>query len=343
MNILFILCIIFGTVIMVYLMSLIDLSRLISGVDDEKEREKENDINAWLMLVFGAAYLLSVVYMMWKYEPYLLPVSASEHGVTIDNLMTLNWWILGVVFFATHILLFWFAYKYKFSKDRRAFFYPENNKLELIWTVIPTIVLAVVIYTGLKAWNDITQSDNDDGMVVEVYGKQFDWTARYSGKDNVLGASNFRMIADDNPLGVDRNDKASKDDIITREIHLPKGIPVEFKFNSRDVIHSAYFPHFRAQMNCVPGMTTSFYMVPTITTEEMREITGNKDFNYILLCNKICGVAHFNMKMNVVVEEPAEFKKWLRNEKLVFQEVEDVEEEIDTPAETSEDLAAIVE
>lgn len=342
MSILFILCVIFGVIIIVYLMSLVDLSRRIIDVDDTVERERENNMNAWMMLIFGVVYFASVIYMVIKFQPQMLPVSASEHGVIIDNLMTLNWIILFIVFFATHALLFYFGYKYKFSKDRRAYFYPDNHKLELIWTIIPTIVLAVIIYTGLKAWNDITQNVPDDGMVVEVYGKQFDWTARYSGKDNTLGRSNFRLIADDNPLGVDRKDAASADDIITREIHLAKGVPVDFKFNSRDVIHSAYFPHFRAQMNCVPGMVTSFYFVPTITTEEMRKITGNENFDYVLLCNKICGVAHFNMQMKVVVDEPEDFVKWLRNEKLVFQDsgTETEDEAVETKEE-AEDLAEV--
>jgi cytochrome c oxidase subunit II len=88
-----------------------------------------------------------------------------------------------------------------------------------------------------------------------------------------------------------------------------------FQFNSRDVIHSAYFPHFRTQMNCVPGMNTSFYMEPSISTAEMRGITKNDKFDYVLLCNKVCGVAHYNMKMKVVVDEPADFKAWLKGEK----------------------------
>ena len=135
--------------------------------------------------------------------------------------------------------------------------------------------------------------------------------------DNKLGRSYYKLISDDNPLGIDYSDPAAKDDIITKgnEMHLPKGVPIQFEFNSRDVIHSAYFPHFRTQMNCVPGMDTTFLHGATITTNEMRGITKNEKFDYVLLCNKICGVAHYNMKMKVVVDEPAEFKNWLKGEK----------------------------
>jgi cytochrome c oxidase subunit 2 len=160
-------------------------------------------------------------------------------------------------------------------------------------------------------------------MHVQVYGYQFNWIARYAGADNKLGRSNYRLITNDNPLGLDYSDPATKDDIITRgnEMRIPKGKPVLFHFNSRDVIHSAYFPHLRTQMNCVPGMTTKFYVEPTITTTEMRTITKNDKFNYVLLCNKICGVAHYNMKMNLVIDEPAAFDNWLKGEKPAMEGV----------------------
>ena len=165
---------------------------------------------------------------------------------------------------------------------------------------------------------DITAPAPKEAMVIEVYGKQFDWTARYSGGDNTLGRSNFKLITDDNQLGVDSLDENGKDDKITRELHLPVGSKVIFKFHSRDVLHSAYFPHLRAQMNCVPGMTTEFFVEPTITTDSMRLITGNPKFDYVLLCNKICGVAHYNMRMKMVIEPADDFKKWYKTQPYVF-------------------------
>jgi cytochrome c oxidase subunit 2 len=247
----------------------------------------------------------------------MLPESASKHGVQTDFLLNINFLVIGIVFVITQALLFWFVYKYRNDKSRRALFYPDNHKLEIIWTVVPTIVLSALIVTGLNEWNKMTQGHPDDGMKVQVYGYQFNWIARYAGADNELGRSYYKLITDDNPLGIDFSDPAAKDDIITKgnEMRLPKGVPVLFQFNSRDVIHSAYFPHFRTQMNCVPGMNTSFYMEPTITTNEMRSITKNEKFDYVLLCNKICGVAHYNMKMTVVVDEPEAFKNWLKGEK----------------------------
>jgi len=252
----------------------------------------------------------------------MLTVSASEHGIELDNLLWWNFGVIGLVFFITQIALFWFAYKYRFRKERRAYFYHENHKVELIWTIIPTIVLSVLIVTGLAPWNRITQSEHTDGMKVEIYGYQFNWLARYAGKDNTLGASSYLNINDENALGVDFKDPASADDIMTKstaEMHLPVGIPIDMVFHAREVLHSAYFPHLRAQMNCVPGMTTKFYFKPILTTEEMRKITKNEKFDYVLLCNKVCGVAHYTMKMKLVIESPEDFKRWLKGEKKVVE------------------------
>jgi cytochrome c oxidase subunit 2 len=157
-----------------------------------------------------------------------------------------------------------------------------------------------------------------EGLKIQVYAKQFDFTARYAGIDKNLGRSNFRLISDVNSLGVDSLDKFASDDIISKELVMPKGAEIELVINSRDVIHSVYLPHFRVQMNAVPGMTTRFSFKPTMTTAEMQKETKNPKFEYVMLCNKVCGVAHYNMKMPVRVVEMAEYQNWLKMQPLVF-------------------------
>jgi len=131
-----------------------------------------------------------------------------------------------------------------------------------------------------------------------------------------LGQANIEYIEGVNALGIDATDPNSTDDkVVKGEFHIPKGIPVQFVFRSQDVMHSAYMPHFRAQMNVVPGLKTQFNFTPTKTTAEMREITNNEEFNYILLCNKICGAAHYNMQMDIVVDTPEDYAKWLTEQK----------------------------
>lgn len=318
MNFLIFIAVLLGVLVLVRLMSVMQLVSALTGDDDEDESLKDNKLNAFYMLGFMIVGLILVVYITIRYNPLTLPVAASIHGVETDNLLNWNFLVIGVVFFITQVALFWFVYKYQYRKGDRAYYYPHNNKLEFIWTIIPTIVLSALIVTGLASWNKMTQSNYKDGMVVEVYGKQFQWLIRYAGADNKLGASNFRKVNPMNTVGVDSLDKASADDRMAAELHMPVNQPMQFYFHSADVIHSAYFPHFRAQMNCVPGMTTEFYFVPTITTAKMREITGNPKFDYVLLCNKICGNAHFNMNVKIIVESKEEFSKWIKTQNLVF-------------------------
>lgn len=299
-----------------YLVRVFELAQSLKGKRSEEITDKDNQNMAKVMLGLLVFLFGFTIWQLNEYGSKLLPEAASIHGVETDKLLNFNFAIIWIVFVLTQFLLFWFAYKYYGRKNNRASYFPHSNKLEMIWTVIPAIVLAVIIIFGLKTWNKITEPAAAESTIVQIYSKQFDWTARYAGKDNVLGESNYKLITASNELGMVADNKEGQDDIIVKnELHLPVNKEVEFKFNSRDVIHSAYFPHFRAQMNCVPGMTTMFHFTPTITTAEMRAKTGNDKFDYILLCNKICGNSHYNMQMTIIVETEEEYNKWLSEKK----------------------------
>jgi len=356
------------------------------------------------VLVLG---MIGVWYELKYHGVYLkLGNSASEHGSTYDSMF---YWTFGFTFFVfvvTEVLLFYFMFRYRYSEKRKALYHFHNNKLEVIWTIVPSIVLTFLVLRGFNTWSKITTDIPKDSQEIEVFAYQFGWKARYAGDDKELGNSNFNFISGTNPLGIaedaaikelvvelegevekiklkqqtasdsikvwkakyDRmvstglnrtypeefkavkdqyndaisgsyerqlekdlkrkktalsriteyhkdkdffNGKAS-DDKITTEIVLVKDKPYLFKFRARDVIHSAYMPDFRVQMNCVPGMPTQFAFTPTMTTEEARGIKGNKEFDYYLYCNKICGGAHYNMKIKVtVVGSEAEYQTWL--------------------------------
>lgn len=309
--------------------------------------DKDNTMNGYLMMGFLAfIYVITIIsFAKWGDLP-LLSNSASEHGPTIDNLMIVSLVIIFFVQTVTQFLLHYFAFKYKGEKGKKALFFADNNKLEAIWTIIPVIVLAGLIIYGLNTWINIMGVDeSDDPLVVELYAQQFNWKARYGGNDNTLGKANVRLIDIDkaNILGLDEADPNAQDDIITTELHLPVGKPVLFKMRSQDVLHSAYMPHFRAQMNCVPGMITQFGFTPTVTTADMRktpeivdkvnninkirsekskELTAKGsdalepyEFDYLLLCNKICGKSHYNMQMKIVVETQEEYDAWIKEQK----------------------------
>ena len=305
---------------------ILKVSELVATSKGEKiyeVTEKEGKAQGLLLLLFMFAYFGFFIWQVYKWWGLRLPVSASEHGEGYDSLMNVTLWFITPVFFITHVALFWFSYKYAFSSKRKADYFTHSNKLEIIWTTVPSVALAVLILYGLSQWNTIMKpiASEEDHVLIELYAKQFDWTARYAGEDGSLGRANFKLIEGTNALGVDTTDeKAADDRIVKGEFHLPVGKPVQFVFRAQDVMHSAYMPHFRAQMNCVPGLKTQFNFVPKITTKEMKEITQNEDFQYILLCNKICGAAHYNMQMDIIVESQEDYEKWLSEQKKFAQQ-----------------------
>ncbi len=490
MKLLILLVVVLGLVAAVQLSKVYQLSISLRGKREEDISEADNRLNGGAFLAFMAVFYASFIYLLVYYGSYGTP-PATEHGVAVDQLMNFNMAIIFTVFFIVNTLLFWFAAKYYYRADRKARFFAHDNRLELVWTVIPSIVLAVIIAFGLRTWNQMTGDAADDAMRVELYSKQFDWTARYPGNDGEFGLANYNLITPMNALGIvtadgieealeeiegkiakveqeisyekghllaerealvaqlagddhghggqghddhgdhghddhadheghdhaDHGDhghghddhadhghddgalkavlvariheieemlasdkvtiltdasyeakedklyrlqrhrqriqeirefdfdgnlsawEAGMDDrIVKGEFHLPVGQEVEFVFRSRDVIHSAYMPAFRAQMNTVPGVPTRFKMTPTITTDSMRTVLNDPEFDYVLLCNKVCGAAHFNMQMKVIVETEEKYAAWLaEQDEFLVKEGSD-ELEMDQAVTTEESI-----
>jgi len=322
-----------------------ELSQL-KNESTEIATDKDNKYNGYMLFAFLIFIYAITIFSFAKYGKFLLPEAASAHGAEVDYLMLVSMIIIFIVQTFTQALLYYFGYKYRGEKGKKALFYADNDRLEFIWTIIPVIVLAGLILWGLYTWTNIMDiNDEDDPLIVELYAQQFNWTARYAGDDNVLGGANVRMIDIDraNVMGLDEADTYGSDDVIVKELHLPVGRKVNFKMRSQDVLHSAYMPHFRAQMNCVPGMTTEFSFTPIYTTEEMRqntdvvekvkrtniiraekaastgEVLDPWEFDYVLLCNKICGKSHYNMQMKIIVESEEDYNAWLASQQT-FQE-----------------------
>ncbi len=314
---------------------------------------KDNDFHGKLMFAFLAFIYLVTIFSFVSYTKVLLPEAASEHGKTYDTLFFVSFALIMIVQIITQALLHYFSYKYRGLKETKAEFITHNNRLEFVWTIIPAIVLFGLILYGMTTWSQIMNFEEDeDALVIELYAQQWNWKARYAGADNVLGDANVRFLNDYdglNSVGIDSSDPNGLDDIVvTQEFHLPVDRKVIFKFRSQDVLHSAYMPHFRAQMNCVPGMITEFSFTPTITTADMRmnadvvdkvnrinkiryensqeliakgeESLDPYQFDYLLLCAKICGASHYNMQMKIIVESEKDFNKWINNQKT-FSEI----------------------
>ncbi|MEW5674810.1 cytochrome c oxidase subunit II [Flavobacterium enshiense] len=338
------------------LTKIFDLTQIGAKNSDDSEiaTDKDNNINGYLMFAFLVFIYLTTIYCCVKFGDLpLMSNSASEHGPDYDRLMWISMILIFIVQTITQALLHYFAFKYRGKQGNKALYFADNDKLEFIWTIIPVIVLAGLILYGLYAWTNIMFVDEKEGdpIFVELYAKQFSWEARYAGEDGVLGKANVRYIEGVNTLGVDLSDPNAQDDKQVQELHLPVGRKIIFKMRSQDVLHSAYMPHFRAQMNCVPGMVTQFSFTPTMTTDQMRQLPEMMDkvarinkiraknsvalvaegktalepytFDYLLLCNKICGASHFNMQMKIVVESEADYKKWLSEKATLSKTVKE--------------------
>jgi len=325
----------------------------VGNVSDDSEiaNDKDNNVNGYLMFAFVGFIYVFTIYSLYAWGEFVLGTPASEHGKEVDSLMAISMALIFFVQTVTQFLLHYFAFKYRGKEGQKALYFADNNKLEAIWTIIPVIVLAGLIMYGLYTWNNIMfvdEEDKQDAIVIELYAKQFGWEARYAGDDKTLGKANVRLIEGINTLGVDLADPAAQDDKVVTELHLPVGKKIIFKMRSQDVLHSAYMPHFRAQMNCVPGMITQFSFTPSVTTADMRNdeaIVAKVDkinkirtknsaklvaeggtaldpytFDYLLLCNKICGASHYNMQMKIVVDTPEEYKAWLAEKPTLTQQ-----------------------
>lgn len=369
--------IILGVIAIAQLVRMYELSSKLRNRREEDIPNRDNRLNATLLLVFMFAFFASVLYLFVEFGFTGRGEAASVHGKSTDWLMDLNLLIITAVFFLTNALLFGFAFKYVRKPGVKAYWFPHDNRLELVWTVVPAIVLAVIIILGLRSWNEQTDKSSNEAIRIELFSKQFDWTVRMSGDDNTLGYFDYKLTNENNPLALlttktiqdaidsmensttgihaleaklndpklifvpeDHDlmvkdlarkermirmlyqlkarhnsalDARAMDDIVFNAndtLYLCKGQDYEFNFRSKDVIHSALMPHFRAQMNTVPGMTTRFKFIPTITTAEMRDKMHNPKFNYVLMCNKICGSSHYKMKLMIVVLDKPAYKKW---------------------------------
>lgn len=283
----------------------------------ERSEQDTNKVNAWLLILFLIAGLVAVYCCNMALKSKLLPEAASIQGKAIDHMMWVTLIITGIVFVVTQVMLFVFSFLFRSRPGHTAQYISaysiKNNRLEIAWTSATMLVLLILVVVGLRQWFKITGPAPRDAMIVEVTGKQFDWIFRYPGADGELGKKNYQLVdaAKSNPLGQLWKDPRNRDDIVqTTTMHLVVNRPVKLLINSQDVIHDVGLPYFRLKMDAVPGVPTTLWFTPTITTRKMQQITDNPNFVYELACDQLCGNAHYAMRATVIVETQAEFDRW---------------------------------
>ncbi len=332
-------------VILIQIGKISDLSSNILG--EEKYEERNNAKQAFWLLVFMVVFLVGTIWSALHFKNQLLgygPLkAASEHGSMIDDVFNTTLIPTGIIFVITHILLFWYAYKYHKRRGHRAKFISHNNTLELLWTIVPVIVMTFLVVKGMIVWNKVMPDIDSDTQYLEIEatGYQFAWDIRYPGPDGVLGNKDYRLIDPaNNSLGIDWSDPASHDDVIlggTDMIVLPVDTTIRVRITSKDVLHNFYLPHFRVKMDAVPGLPTYFVFRPTKTTAEFRKELKKypewnepydpedpksnprwKEFNFELACAELCGVGHYSMRRVVKIVTQDEYKAWEKDLKATY-------------------------
>ncbi len=294
---------------------------------EKKTLEQNNRINGFLFIAFLVLGLIGVYWCHEMFKGRVLHDAASDHGVKIDNMLYITVLITGVVFFITQITLFWFAFRYQYSEKRTAYYYPHNNRLEVIWTVVPAIALTVLVGLGLYYWFQITGDAPEKSQIVEITGKQFGWVYRYAGRDGVFGKKYYKFIDEgkNNPLGMIWEDKAGQDDVVQSggEMYVVVNKPVKLIIGSRDVIHDVGLAHFRMKMDAVPGTPTTMWFTPLYTTGEMKVKTDNPDFEYEISCDQMCGKGHYTMRGIIKVVSQDEYNLWAAKQKSAYAQVQE--------------------
>ena len=252
------------------------------------------------MFVAIALALLVVGSVLFHYlSPWYFTPIASNWD-TIDETVTITFWVTGFVFVAINLFMAYCVLRYRYQKGRLAHYEPENKKLELALILATTVGVIAMLAPGLFVWAKFVEVPKD-AAVFEVMGKQWHWGFRFPGADGVLGTVDAKYVSDENPFGINPDDPTGQDDVLiaSPEVHLPMGKPFKALLRSVDVLHDFTVPQFRVKMDLVPGLVTYVWFTPIRT--------GTFD----ILCEELCGIAHFTMRGKVVVEEESAFKEWL--------------------------------
>lgn len=336
------LCVILLAVFIVQIGKARELASIVRN--DPAEQDEINKFQAGLGMIFMVVFLASCVISFIYYIPTTLGwgpnIAASAHGSEVDYLFNLTLFFTSIVFVLTHIALFWFTWKYKGKQGKIGLYWAHNETLEMVWMIIPSVIMTFLVVGGLQAWNNIMTDlppnavsvifpeEDHEYLEIEATGSQFLWYLRYPGRDGKIGTKYFTQINSNNQLGQTWTDEKNMDDFMTTEIVLPVGKPVRVRITARDVLHNFYIRDMRVKVDAVPGMPTYFKFTPTVTTDSMRrrlsqepewQVQDKKDdtkqrwevFHYELACAELCGNGHYSMRNLVKIVTEEEYLDWL--------------------------------
>jgi len=244
-----------------------------------------------------------------------MPPAASAHAGEIDTMIVLVHWLMLVLFVGWGAFFLYVLVKFRRGANPRASYGGAKGKVSKGLEVGIAIIEAILLFFyALPAWaRRVTNFPaGNEAVIVRVVGHQFAWEVQYAGADGKFGRTDPKLVAADNPLGLDRTDPDGKDDITdTNQLHIPVNRPVLVHLSSQDVIHSFGLYEMRVKQDAVPGLDIPIWFIPTVTTADMRARTGKADFDYEITCSQLCGLGHFRMRGYVVIQSETDFANWM--------------------------------
>jgi cytochrome c oxidase subunit 2 len=256
-----------------------------------------------------------------------MPALATTNGGQIDGLIGWTHIFMLVLFVGWGGFFLYALFRFRRSRNPVANYAGvrshASSYLEIGVAVVEAILLVGFSIPLWAARVDRAPAESE-ALVVEVTGEQFAWNVHYPGPDGKFGKTDIKLLdLQSNPLALDRDDPAAKDDVTTlNQLYLPVNKPIIVRLRSKDVIHSFGVPEFRVKQDAVPGLTIPIWFIPNVTTADMRTRMGNAEFQYEIACAQLCGLGHAKMRGFVTVVTADEFQKWL-DEKVKEQSAPD--------------------
>lgn len=264
----------------------------------EMDRPKRSLEGLFLAVLSCLIVILAVVY----FKKDWLPTLASDRA-GLDHLFYVILVVTGIAFVIVNLLFAYFIWRYSATGGQRASYWHDSRPLEITWTLATTVILSILVFMGLRLWAGVYSAPPADAYPIEITSEQFMWNVRYAGKDGLFGRLDPKLTTVDNPLGLDKNDPAAKDDVALRnQLYLPVNKPILIHLRSKDVLHSFFLPNFRVKQDAVPGMTINIWFVP------------KKVGDYEIACAELCGLGHYRMRGELHVLPQDEFDKWLESQ-----------------------------
>jgi cytochrome c oxidase subunit 2 len=233
-----------------------------------------------------------------------LPVQASAHASSIDDIIVIVHWLMAILFVGWGLFFIYTLVRFRAGANPKA----SHEGMHGLWSkyaegAVLVAEILILVLMSMPAWAERVAAfpPETSSTVVRVVGEQFAWNMHYPGPDGKFGKTDLRLVSAANPLGLDRKDPDAKDDVTTiNQLNLPVDKPVIVHLSSKDVIHSFALPQMRVKQDAIPGIVHNLWFTPTKTGE------------WEIPCSQLCGLGHYRMRGFYTIQSATDFEAWLK-------------------------------